>query len=135
MRIGEAEARFAPWCSRGFTLIELLVVLAVLAILAAMASPLYLDRADDARETVLRHNLVGMRLAIDQFFRDKGRYPESLNELVEHRYLRAVPQDPITQRADGWIVVPQRAGDDATVFDVKSAASGQARDGSWYRDW
>lgn len=121
--------------SRGFTLIELLVVLAVLAILAAMVTPSYLDRVDDARETVLRQNLTGMRVAIDQFFRDKGRYPAALEELVHHRYLRAVPDDPITQRADSWVTVPSRAGDATSVFDVKSAATGRARDGSRYSDW
>lgn len=61
--------------ARGFTLIELLVVLAVLAVLAAIVTPLYLDRVEDARETVLRQNLVGLRQTIDQFHRDKGRYP------------------------------------------------------------
>ncbi|NIM42999.1 MAG: type II secretion system protein G [Hydrogenophaga sp.] len=112
-----------------------LVVLAVLAILAAIVTPAYLDRVDDAKETVLRQNLVGMRQAIDQFFRDKGRYPQTLDELVQQRYLRAVPEDPITQRMDSWVAIPQRAGETASVFDVKSSAQGRARDGSWFRDW
>ena len=121
--------------SRGFTLIELLVVLAVLAVLAGITVPLYLDRVDDARETVLRQNLVGLRQVVDQFYRDKGRYPVDLAELVEQRYLREVPQDPITRRADTWVLLPPKGGDTRAVFDVKSGASGRARDGSDYAHW
>ncbi len=119
----------------GFTLIELLVVLAVLAILAGITAPLYLDRVDQARETTLRHNLVGLRQAIDQFYRDKGRYPKTLDELVQTRYMRSVPEDPITGRSDSWVLVPAREGDTETVFDVKSGASGRAKDGSSYAQW
>lgn len=130
MRRGDVAA------SRGFTLIELLVVLAVLAVLAAIVTPLYLERVDDARETVLRQNLVGMRHTIDQFYRDKGRYPVNLGELVEQRYIRAIPEDPFTQRTDTWVVLSSRPGDAASgVFDVKSGATGRAKDGSDYREW
>jgi len=120
---------------RGFTLIELLVVLAVLAILAGITAPLYLERVDEARETTLRYNLVGLRQAIDQFYRDKGRYPKTLDELVQTRYVRSVPEDPITGRSDTWVLVPAREGAAQEVFDVKSGASGRAKDGSAYVQW
>lgn len=116
-------------------MIELLVVLAVLAILAGITAPLYLDRVDDARETTLRHNLVGLRQAIDQFYRDKGRYPAALDELVQARYVRSVPEDPITRRTDTWILVPAREGEAGAVFDVRSGATGRAKDGSAYAQW
>lgn len=120
---------------RGFTLIELLVVLAVLAVLAGIVTPMYLDRVDDAREAVLRQNLVGLRHAIDQFYRDKGRYPNGLAELVEQRYLRAIPEDPITQRADTWVILSPKPGETTLVFDVKSGAPGRAKDGTDYQQW
>jgi general secretion pathway protein G len=119
----------------GFTLIELLVVLAVLAILVGITTPLYLERVDEARETALRHNLVGLRQVIDQFYRDKGRYPKTLSELVQTRYIRAVPEDPITGRSDTWLLVPAREGGVEEVFDVKSGAVGKAKDGSMYAQW
>lgn len=119
----------------GFTLIELLVVLAVLAVLAGIVTPMYLDRLDDARETVLRQNLVGLRQSIDQFYRDKGRYPNGLAELVEQRYMRAIPEDPITQRVDTWVILPPKSGETTLVFDVKSGAPGRARDGTDYQQW
>lgn len=119
----------------GFTLIELLVVLAVLAILAGITAPLFLDRVDDARETTLRHNLVGLRQAIDQFYRDKGRYPKTLDELVQTRYVRSVPEDPITGRRDSWVLVPAREGETESVFDIRSGATGRAKDGSAYAQW
>ena len=118
----------------GFTLIELLVVLAVLAVLASMVVPRYLDRVDDARETVLRQDLVGLRAAIDQYFRDKARYPESLEELAKARYIRAVPVDPVSDRSDTWVVVPPNDGSKA-VFDVRSGARGRGKDGTDYATW
>jgi general secretion pathway protein G len=121
-------------CAAGFTLIELLVVLAVLAVLVSIVVPRYLDRVDTAREEVLRHNLVGLRASIDQFYRDKGRYPSALQDLVTFRYLRQVPLDPITQRADSWVLVPPREGA-PEVFDVKSGAAGKASDGTAYASW
>ena len=132
MRLGRSS-RFPR--SRGFTLIELLVVLAVLAILASIVTPMYLDRVDEARETVLKQNLIGLRQSIDQFFRDKGRYPSSLTELVELRYLRAVPVDPMTQRDDTWQLLPPNKGQSNAVFDVKSGAIGLAKDGSSFDKW
>ena len=118
---------------RGFTLIELLVVLAVMAMLVSLVAPRYLDRVDGAREAVLRHNLQGLRTAIDQFYRDKARYPASLDELAAQRYVRAVPVDPLTGSARTWVMVPPGAG--AGVFDIKSGASGRAGDGSDYASW
>ena len=144
MRIGRQTASLGPTAigltgvatlaRHGFTLIELLVVMAVLAILAAIVAPRYVDKADAARETVLRQNLVGLRSAIDHFYRDKARYPESLAELVTYRYIRAVPVDPITEREDSWKVVPPKDGAKG-VFDVKSGAAQKSRDGSDYASW
>lgn len=123
----------------GFTLIELLVVLVVLAVLTAIIAPNYLDRVSQAREVALRQNLVGLRTVLDQFYRDKGRYPNTLSELVEARYIRDVPEDPLTQRNDTWMVIaPRQAASDAAagkIFDVKSGAPGQASDGTLFSTW
>ncbi|MDP2369380.1 prepilin-type N-terminal cleavage/methylation domain-containing protein [Rhodoferax sp.] len=120
---------------RGFTLIELLVVLTVLAVLAGLIAPRYLDRLDDARETVLRQNIVGLRTALDQFYRDKARYPSTLDELVAERYIRAVPLDPLTDRFDTWVLIAPKDAGNQGVFDVKSGAIGRARDGTAYASW
>jgi general secretion pathway protein G len=120
---------------QGFTLIELMVVLVVVAILASIVVPRYLDRVDDARETVLKQNLVGTRTAIDQFYRDKARYPATLDELVTERYIRDVPFDPISQRTNTWIIVPPKSGSDKAVFNIKSGAVGAAKDGTEYANW
>jgi general secretion pathway protein G len=120
--------------ARGFTLIELMIVLVVLAILASIVVPRYLDRVDEANETVLKQDLVGMRTAIDQFYRDKGKYPDSLNDLVTQRYIRAIPIDPITKSAVTWKLEPSKSSE-KNVFDVRSGASGKAKDGSEYAKW
>lgn len=119
--------------SGGFTLIELLVVMAILAILGAMVAPQYLDRAQDAREAVLRENLHKTRKVIDEFYRDQGRYPAKLEELVTMRYLRDLPIDPLLERKDAWRLVPPEG--QAGIIDLRSSAPGKARDGTLYAQW
>ena len=117
---------------RGFTLIELLVVLAIVGALVGLAVPRYLHRVDLAKETVLASDLATMREAVDKFFGDTGRYPANLEELVARRYLRKIPPDPITERADSWVVVAPPAPDQGAVYDVKSGAIGTTNDGRPY---
>jgi general secretion pathway protein G len=119
---------------RGFTLIELLVVMAVLGLLLSIAAPRYTAYVDRSRETVLRHNLAGLRDAIDRFHADKARYPKDLEELVTTKYLRAVPLDPITEQVDTWAVIAP-AGASASVYDVRSGAQGNGREGTPYASW
>ena len=119
----------------GFTLIELLVVLAIVALLLTLAVPRYLPRIDGARETILLDNLRNTREVIDQFYSDTGRYPDSLGQLVEKKYLRNVPVDPITESSATWIVVPPEDGAKGAVYSIKSGAPGNDRSGKPYLDW
>ena len=121
--------------TRGFTLIELLVVMAALGLLLSIAAPRYVEHVDRGREVVLRQNLAGLRDAIDKFYADRARYPKDLQELVQQRYLRQVPLDPVTDRIDTWVLVPPTGQQGSAVFDVRSGALGQARDGSTYATW
>ena len=114
---------------RGFTLVELLVVLAVIATLLTLVVPRYFGSVDASREAVLRENLQTMRKTIDQFYGDVGRYPESLEELVERKYLRHLPVDPLTERSDTWLLVPPDQGVGGALKDVRSGAAGTAKDG------
>ena len=114
---------------RGFTLIELLVVMAIVGALLSIAAPRYLHHVERAQEAVLKSDLATMRDALDKFFGDTGRFPESLEELVARRYLRSIPPDPITERTDTWLVIAPPAGEAGGVYDVKSGASGLASDG------
>lgn len=116
---------------RGFTIIELLIVMTLIALLLTLAAPRYFRHVDSAKETVLRENLFVLRDAIDKYRADKGVYPPSLTDLARERYVRAVPQDPITERADTWVTVAPREGENA-VFDVRSGALGAAQDGRLY---
>ena len=117
--------------SKGFTLIELLVVLAIIALLLTLAMPRYFSSLDRAKVDALRHDLTTMREAIDKYYGDNGQYPDSLNQLVEKKYLRAIPPDPLTDSPDTWVVEPPKEGQGA-VYDVRSGARGQTTDGKEY---
>lgn len=119
----------------GFTLIELLVVLAIVAVLLTLVLPRYHGQVDSAKETVLRENLRTTREIIDHFHADTGRYPETIDELVEKRYLRSRPVDPITESSDSWIVLPPSPGHAGAVQDIRSGAKGMARDGRMFAEW
>jgi len=115
--------------ARGFTLIELLVVLAIVATLLMLAVPRYFQAIDSSKEAVLIENLRTTRDAIDKFWADNGRYPDSLDELVAKRYLRSVPVDPVNESAALWNIVPPPSDAKGKVYDLKSSATGQTRGG------
>lgn len=119
----------------GFTLIELLVVMAIIATLLSVVAPRYFDHLDRAREVSLQQSLAVMRDAIDKFRADTGVYPKDLPDLVNRRYLRAVPLDPITERADSWKIVPPREGEEGGMGDVRSGAVGTAKNGRDYGEF
>ena len=119
----------------GFTLIELLVVMAALGLLLAIATPRYVEHVDRTREAVLRHNLKQVRDVIDRFRADRGRYPQTLQELVSTRYLRELPIDPMTDRTDSWTPVAPADGSGGGLVDIRSSAHGTASDGSPYATW
>jgi general secretion pathway protein G len=125
--------------ARGFTLIELLVVMAALGLLLAVVAPQYIQHVDRARDTALRQNLASLREAIDKFHADRARYPQRLEELVTEHYLRSLPVDPVTDRNDTWVLVSPGGqvgvAPGSPIFDVRSGATGHAKDGSLYGSW
>lgn len=121
---------------KGFTLIEILVVLAIIATLLSIVSPRYFNTIDRSKETTLKHDLNTMREAIDKFYSDKNVYPESLQDLVQHKYLRAIPPDPITENNATWLITPPPSLDDkGTVYDIHSGSTEVADDGTPYASW
>lgn len=113
----------------------MLVVLAVLALLLGIAAPRYVEHIDRAREAVLKQNLATMRDAIDKFKSDRDRFPHDLQELVQERYLKAVPVDPMTESSDTWQMVSPMGASTTEVSDVRSGAPGAGRDQSLYASW
>ena len=109
--------------------------MSILATLLSIAAPRYFESVDRAKEAALKTDLRVLRDAIDKHRSDTGRLPESLQQLVASRYLRSVPVDPITDNAHGWVVVPHPDGQTAGIYDVRSGAAGQARDGTPFDTW
>jgi type II secretion system protein G len=117
---------------RGFTLIEMLVVLAIVGLLLTLAAPRYFASLDKSRGVALEENLKVLRVTLDRFYADRGRFPDSLQDLVDHKYLRAVPVDPVSESDRTWVLVPPQDPEQGGIADVKSGAPGQAHDGRSY---
>jgi general secretion pathway protein G len=132
--------------NRGFTIIELLVVVTIIGILAGIAIVNVVNAQRKAAENVLKANLHNMRKAIDDFYADKQRFPSSIQELVDEKYMRKIPVDPITKSADTWQPIAEEPSLDTAVdpladptlgpgiTDVKSGAEGMTLDGVPYNE-
>lgn len=133
---------------QGFTLIELMIVMTIIGILVAVAAPNYQWALIRAREAVLRENLYSIRSAIDQFYADQGKYPETLADLVNKRYLHTIPRDPFTSKDNTWIIITPPADTpvgmfqgtslstaQSLVYDLQSGSNLIGSDGRPYREW
>lgn len=123
---------------RGFSLLELMIAMFVIIILLSVALPAYQSSVQQARENVLRQNLWQMRRQIDQYATDKGKFPKSIDDLIKANYLRELPVDPISEKAE-WQEIQ---GEDTTtpdgeqgLKDVKSMAEGEDAEGKRYEDY
>ena len=125
--------------NRGFSLLELMIAMFILIILISVAMPTYYYTVQHARETVLKENLLQMRKAIDQYAADKGKLPQSIDQLIEAKYLRERPIDPITETSDAWQEVtgedPNSIDDEQGLVDVKSGAEGEDTNGKPFKDY
>ena len=121
--------------AKGFTLIELLLVLVIIAVIAAIAAPILTGSIDQGKEAALKENLYVMRKAVDDYYADKGHYPAQLQDLVDKRYIRAVPKDPVTDSKETWVLEKKSVNDKEGIWNVKSGASGKDREGKLYANW
>lgn len=123
---------------RGFSLLELMIAMFILIILLSVAMPTYQRSVQQARETVLKENLWQMRRAIDQYGADKGKLPQSLDDLVQGKYLRQKPVDPLTEK-DEWREIsgedPNSPDSEQGLVNVKSLADGEDSEGKAYEEY
>lgn len=117
-----------------------MVVMLIIAILAAIAVPAYVSSIRAAREAVLKEDLHVMRDAIDSYTNDKEKAPQSLQDLVDAGYLKAIPNDPMTHSSDTWMTTTDDSiqnldQTDPGVTDVHSGSDQTASDGQPYSSW
>ncbi|HUA97434.1 MAG TPA: type II secretion system protein [Terracidiphilus sp.] len=132
--------KFGRRQSEGFTLIELMVVMAIIAILATLAIPSYVTAMRHAREAVLREDLQVMRSAIQSYTLDKEKAPQSLDDLVQSGYLRAIPEDPMTHSTDTWVTDQSQDmysldETEPGIDDVHSGSDQSGSNGQPYSSW
>lgn len=124
---------------RGFTLIEIMIVMAIITIIISIAVPMYQKALVRAKESVLKNNLFTLRTVIDEYTYDKQKGPQSLQDLVQEGYLRAIPTDPITKNSE-WRIIMEDAltavnQTDPGIFDVRSSSDAKSMEGTIYSEW
>ena len=117
-----------------------MVVMAIIMILAAVAVPAYQAAIRQAREAVLREDLHTMRVAIDSYTADKQKAPQSLDDLVQEGYLKAIPEDPMTHSKETWVTdqgsdLHSTDQTDPGIDNVHSGSQDQGTDGQPYSAW
>lgn len=132
--INGSPRRLLKATQRGFTFIELMVVMVVITLLLTIAVPRYFDGLQRSKEAILREDLATMRDAIDHYHADKGSYPPGLEALVEQRYLRFIPEDPITGSKETWQMVPL-PDNSSGMYNIRSGSQEVAEDGTPYAAW
>jgi general secretion pathway protein G len=127
---------------KGFTLIELIIVITLIGILVGLGLPQFKNATKRAREATLKENLFTLRKLINQYYVDKGNYPQSLQTLVDEEYLFRIPPDPITRSTDTWVEIPQTlnmeemmTGTTPGIMDVQSGSEEISTEGTAYNTW
>jgi general secretion pathway protein G len=118
---------------RGFTLLELMCIVTIVGILVTLAVPSYQQSVVKAREAVLVRDLFTVRDLLDQHRADKGKYPDSLNDLAKVGYLRAIPMDPFTRSTSTWQEIAEET--EGGVFDIHSGSDLVGTNGVPYNQW
>lgn len=77
-----------------------MIVISILVILAMIAMGQYNRTVLAAKEATLREDLYTLRKMIDQYAADKGKLPQSLDDLKSAGYIHEIPIDPMTDAAD-----------------------------------
>ena len=139
-RSGEQSGRPRAFGRNGYTLIEMIIVMAIISILIAIAVPLYQKSLLRTKESLLKNNLFTLRTVIDEYTYDKQKAPQTLDDLVNDGYLRAVPLDPITNSTQTWRLVMEDAvtSVDQTmpgIYDVRSGSDQKSLEGTPYAEW
>ncbi|HYL86459.1 MAG TPA: type II secretion system protein [Candidatus Angelobacter sp.] len=160
--IRRRAARLEKGAQAGMTLLELILACSILLILSSAALPIAKFAVIRQREAELHQDLREMRDAIDRYKDAADRnqirveigsegYPPDLETLVKGvqlgassdkkiRFLRKIPVDPMTGRAEWGLRAVQDDPDSTSwggknVFDVYSKSTGTALDGTKYAEW
>ncbi len=122
---------------QGFTLLEIIVVITIIAVLAAYIAPKVAGRADDARISKVKNDILVLESALELYRLDNFTYPtteQGLQALVTNPgdlknwksggYIKKLNKDPW-----GFDYYYNRPGRDTADFDIYSLGADNTEGG------
>ena len=124
----------------GFSFIELMVVVSITLILICLSVPKLTQTMTRSKESVLKNNLYTLRTVIQHYCFDKGKCPQTVDDLVSEGYLKAVPTDPMNGNSTKWNTVKEEATqsvnqEEPGIIDIHSASDKTSLSGTPYSEW
>ena len=136
---GEVKSKLQSG-ARGFTLIEMMVVITMMIILLGIAIPIYSQSANRAREDAFHDGLLTLNQVIYQYTMDKQKPPQSLEDLVQAKYIKEVPDD-MTGSKTTWVTeddppaIMSLYQTETGIYGVHSGSSRIGSNGKPYSEW
>lgn len=106
---------------KGFTLVEVLIVISIMSLLLTLVLPRYFSSIELSKKEVQTQNIRTIQSSIDQYYHDKGEYPNNLEALVDAGYLKTIPIDPSTKTNTSWVPQYQTINGSQHLVDIRSS--------------
>lgn len=128
MKLRSVFNGFFAFGKKATTLLEVSLALTVAVIMVGTAAYYYGGAIEKSRASALKQTLGETRKAIDAYYKNNGKYPEKLEDLVsgQYAYLRSVPSDPVTGGC-GWLIIKENGHTAVSsseytgpVYDIRS---------------
>lgn len=96
----KTNKREKRWSNGGFTLVEIMVVVVILGLLATLVTVNAPAIIHNQRIKAAKQNIVRLSNAVEMYYVEMGKYPQTLNDLTMKtdksgvKFIKKVPKDP-----------------------------------------